>query len=57
VTSEVVRQAHAARLEVHVFTFADATVADYRSYFALGVDGVFTDNPDIARAAISARDG
>jgi glycerophosphoryl diester phosphodiesterase len=54
-SAEVVERAHAERLEVHVFTFADATVADCRSYLALGVDGVFTDNPDVARDAVSVR--
>jgi glycerophosphoryl diester phosphodiesterase len=31
-------------------TLADA-LAEYRAYFAAGVDGVFTDNPDVARRA------
>jgi glycerophosphoryl diester phosphodiesterase len=49
--AEVVGDAHADRLEVHVFTFgADAEIA-YRRLFSLGVDGVFTDNPDLALAA------
>jgi glycerophosphoryl diester phosphodiesterase len=48
VTPAVVEQAHADRLELHAFTFANATPADYRRYFAMGVDGVFTDNPDLA---------
>jgi glycerophosphoryl diester phosphodiesterase len=49
--AKVVSQAHADRLEVHVFTFgADAEIA-YRRLFSEGVDGVFTDNPDLALAA------
>jgi glycerophosphoryl diester phosphodiesterase len=49
--TKVVSDAHADRLEVHVFTFgADAEIA-YRRVFSLGVDGVFTDNPDLALAA------
>src|SRR5690349_18973543 len=58
VTPTVVERAHAERLEVHAFTFANASLADYRRYFAMGVDGVFTDNPDVARQVVrSARAG
>jgi glycerophosphoryl diester phosphodiesterase len=58
VTPALVERAHAERLEVHAFTFANATPADYRTYLAMGVDGVFTDNPDVARRAVrSARAG
>ena len=58
VTPAVVERAHVERLEVHAFTFANATPADYRAYFAMGVDGVFTDNPDVARRVVrSARAG
>jgi glycerophosphoryl diester phosphodiesterase len=57
-TPAVVARAHAERLEVHAFTFANATPADYREYLGMGVDGVFTDNPDVARRAVrSARAG
>jgi glycerophosphoryl diester phosphodiesterase len=36
---------------VHVFTFgADAEIT-YRRLYGLGVDGVFTDNPDLALTA------
>jgi glycerophosphoryl diester phosphodiesterase len=28
-----------------------AALAEYRAYYAVGVDGVFTDNPDVARQA------
>jgi glycerophosphoryl diester phosphodiesterase len=56
----VIDAAHAAGLLVHAFTFrddasqygfADAT-SEYRAYYALGVDGVFSDFPDTARAAV-----
>jgi glycerophosphoryl diester phosphodiesterase len=47
----LVDRAHADQLEVHVFTFAgDAQIA-YRACFGLGVDGIFTDNPDLALTA------
>ncbi len=62
--TNVVRDAHAAGLFVHVYTFrseADALAADfgadplaeYRAVYALGVDGVFSDFPD---HALRARD-
>lgn len=59
----VVRDAHAAGLFVHAFTFrseakrlvsdyrGDAT-AEYKKFFEMGVDGVFSDFPD---TAVSAR--
>lgn len=47
----LVDRAHGDQLEVHVFTFAgDAQIA-YRGCFGLGVDGLFTDNPDLALTA------
>jgi glycerophosphoryl diester phosphodiesterase len=65
-----VRDAHAAGLQVHPYTFrlenqflprelwsstdpneAGDLKAEIRQFFALGVDGVFTDNPDIGVAA------
>jgi glycerophosphoryl diester phosphodiesterase len=58
VTPALVERAHAERLEVHAFTFSNATPADYGRYFAMGVDGVFTDIPDTARRVVrSARAG
>jgi glycerophosphoryl diester phosphodiesterase len=49
--AKLVSDAHQDRLEVHVFTFgADAEIA-YRQLFSQGVDGVFTDNPDLALTA------
>jgi glycerophosphoryl diester phosphodiesterase len=52
----LVGAAHAAGLEVHAYTFSDpapseAVLAAYRSAFDAGVDGVFTDSPDVARSA------
>ena len=55
----VVRDAHAAGLFVHPFTFrseAKRLVSDYRGdaaaeykkFFEMGVDGVFSDFPDTA---------
>jgi glycerophosphoryl diester phosphodiesterase len=46
-SAQFVANAHRLGLEVHVFTFA-GTPAEYGPYFAIGVDGVFTDNPDVA---------
>ena len=72
VDAAFVRDAHAAGLEVHPYTFRrenrflppelrssedPAGVGDWRAeyecYYALGVDAVFTDNPDLAVAALS----
>lgn len=55
----VIAAAHAAGLVVHAFTFRnDASlygfsdpVAEYKAYYALGIDGVFSDFPDTALAA------
>jgi glycerophosphoryl diester phosphodiesterase len=61
VDAELVAAAHAAGLEVHPYTFrrepsflsdgAPDLAAELRHYFEMGVDGVFTDNPDVAVAA------
>ena len=50
----LVRDAHAAGLEVHVFTLSDEEDGpdEYRRLAALGVDAVFTDHPDTAVAAL-----
>jgi glycerophosphoryl diester phosphodiesterase len=63
VDAELVAAAHAAGLEVHPYTFrreprflldGDADLeAELRRFFAMGVDGVFTDHPDLAVAARS----
>jgi glycerophosphoryl diester phosphodiesterase len=71
VDAAFVRDAHAAGLQVHPYTFRrenaflpedlrssedPAAVGDWRAEYerfaALGVDGVFTDNPDLAVAAL-----
>jgi glycerophosphoryl diester phosphodiesterase len=61
VTGELVAAAHAAGIEVHPYTFrrerrflpddAPDLAAELRRYYEMGVDGVFTDNPDVAVAA------
>jgi glycerophosphoryl diester phosphodiesterase len=61
VDGELVAAAHAAGLAVHPYTFrseqrflsdgAPDLAAELRRYFEMGVDGVFTDNPDVAVAA------
>ena len=64
--SAVVRDAHAAGLFVHAFTFrneprrlasdyAGDPKAEYEMFYKLGVDGVFSDFPDTAVAARKAR--
>ena len=64
-----VDDAHRAGLLVHPYTFRNESqflpaelrtpdggpVAEYVQFFALGVDGVFSDNPDTAAAASPAR--
>lgn len=63
--SDVVKNAHAAGLFVHAYTFrseAPGLLSDYRGdpkaeykrFFELGVDGLFSDFPD---TAVAARDG
>src|SRR6188474_2667858 len=57
--STLIEQAHAAGLRVHTYTFRSepATLApeysndpqlEYRQFYALGIDGVFSDFPDAA---------
>jgi len=61
----VIEQAHAARLRVHTYTFRTepATLApeykgdpklEYWQFYNLGIDGVFTDFPDVGLAARDA---
>ena len=54
-TKAFVDQAHAAGLAVHGWTFAkaDATLAaaEYQAFFAMGLDGVFSNYSDLAVAA------
>lgn len=60
-----VQDAHAAGLVVHPWTFRSEPVfllpkyggdphAEYREFLRLGVDGLFTDFPDVAVAALAA---
>lgn len=60
--SDVVKNAHKLGLVVHPYTFRnesrhlaanfqDSPLEEYRAFFALGVDGVFTDYTDTALAA------
>lgn len=60
--TSVVQDAHAAGLFVHPYTFRSEArrlvsddrgdpKAEYRRFYALGVDGVFSDFPDVAKAA------
>jgi hypothetical protein len=62
----VIEQAHAAGLRVHTYTFrsepatlapeyADDPQLEYRQFYALGIDGVFSDFPD-ARAQGAERE-
>lgn len=64
--TDVVKNAHAAGLFVHAYTFrseAPGLVSDYqgdpkaeyRRFFSLGVDGVFSDFPDTAKTARDSR--
>ena len=61
----VIEQAHAAGLKVHTYTFRSepATLApqyendplrEYRQFYELGIDGVFSDFPDVALRAREA---
>ena len=56
-TPAFVAQAHAAGLQVHAWTFAQPdpllAEAEYRKYIDMGVDGLFSNYPDLA---IQARD-
>ena len=63
--TDVVKNAHAAGLQVHSWTFRSEPkrlasdfkgdpAAEYKAFFALGIDGLFSDFPDMA---VKARDG
>ncbi len=63
--TSLIPDAHAAGLRVHPYTFRDEPrhlakvygndpAAEYRQFYRLGVDGLFTDHPD---TALRARDG
>ena len=60
--TDVVKNAHAAGLMVHAYTFRSEArrlasdfkgdpKAEYKLFYELGVDGVFSDFPDVAKAA------
>ena len=61
VDTDLIKAAHAAGLEVHPYTFraeprflsggAPDLASELRHYYALGVDGVFADHPDVAIGA------
>lgn len=64
--TDVVTRAHAAGLKVHVWTLRDEAVflsssyhgrpeEEYRQFANLGVDGIFTDSPGTAAAALGRR--
>jgi len=64
--TSVVRDAHAAGLQVHVWTlrsdtpdlppgFAGDAAAEWRAFAAIGVDGIFGDFPDVGARVLRAR--
>ncbi len=58
ITEEYIAAAHAAGLEVHGWTFnksnPDTAIPEYLLYYAMGMDGVFSNFPDLAVAAVPA---
>ena len=58
ITEEFIAAAHAAGLEVHGWTFADpnaeSAIANYLKYMAMGMDGFFSNYPNLAVAAVPA---
>ena len=53
VTPRFLQTAHAAGLEVHVWTIDDA--AEMQRLLELGVDGIMTDRPDVLREVLMRR--
>lgn len=57
-TPAVIAEAHAKGLVVHAWTFRSEKefgpdmVAELRGYLAMGLDGFFTDNPDVGRRVL-----
>lgn len=54
VTSRLLTTLHGAGLEVHVWTVNERS--DIRRLLTLGVDGIVTDRPDVARAVVDLLD-
>lgn len=58
VTKAFIDQAHAAGLKVHGWTFAQANptlaAAEFRKYLDMGMDGMFSNYPDLAVASRNA---
>ncbi|WP_445995909.1 glycerophosphodiester phosphodiesterase family protein [Okibacterium fritillariae] len=54
VTSPLLTTLHGAGLEVHVWTVNERS--DIRRLLTLGVDGIVTDRPDVARAVVDVLD-
>jgi len=54
VTPDVVADAHAAALKLHVWTLRDETdsIEDTQALVQIGVDGLFTDHPDTTLEAV-----
>lgn len=57
-TADYLAAAHAAGLKVHMWTFTHLDEADaftrIQPYLELGIDGLFTDNPDFGRTVVDA---
>jgi glycerophosphoryl diester phosphodiesterase len=63
ITKAFIAEAHAKGLLVHAWTYraeknfllpgAADVVSELKSHLAIGLDGFFTDNPDLGRKALS----
>jgi glycerophosphoryl diester phosphodiesterase len=57
ITTSFIAQAHAAGLAVHGWTFGKSdpvlAAAEYQRYLEMGMDGVFSNYPDLAAAAVA----
>jgi glycerophosphoryl diester phosphodiesterase len=58
ITEEFIEAAHALGLEIHGWTFNDpnsaTAIANYHKYMAMGMDGVFSNYPDLALQAVAS---
>jgi glycerophosphoryl diester phosphodiesterase len=57
ITESFIQQAHALGLQVHGYTFSklgEPALAEYDKFFGWGIDGVFSNNPDLAFLARDA---